>query len=233
MTLPVLVAGCEELAERAGASSLGAYLSVACRDQAPFTHPRPWQQPQPGTPPTAPSPAIPTWPPAVSGTCPPAPLMHQAIKTSVPILILTGQFDAFSPGPQARAAARLARPRLGHPDPLADPQRPGWKRLRTQHQECLARRAHPGARHCLPGPDQPSSVQHAGTARARGTSGDLRGHGTGPAGGRSRRQNRPGSSASPAIRDSGGAPDEPVVRRRSGRFFRTAQAVPTYGPAPR
>jgi pimeloyl-ACP methyl ester carboxylesterase len=91
----------------AGAFSLGAYLSVVCRDQAPFTGPAAMASAAAGNrsyrvfvdnPYLA---ACRIW------DVPPAPpQVHQAVTTSVPILILTGQFDAFSPGPDALAAAR-------------------------------------------------------------------------------------------------------------------------------
>ena len=91
----------------AGAFSLGAYLSAACRDQAPFADPAALAAAAAGNPAYRVFSRNPSLAACRVWDVPPAPpVIRQAVTTPVPILILTGQFDAFSPGPQAAAAAR-------------------------------------------------------------------------------------------------------------------------------
>jgi pimeloyl-ACP methyl ester carboxylesterase len=89
----------------AGTFSLGAYLSIACADQAPFASKAALSAAanHPGFGVFTANPYL--------AACriwhvPAAPAqLHQPVRTSVPMLIMTGQFDAFSPLPDARAAA--------------------------------------------------------------------------------------------------------------------------------
>ena len=90
-----------------GTFSLGAYLSTVCRDQVPFADgaalsaaaaaPRAFSV-------LAANPYLAAC--RVWDVPPAAAQMHQAVNTAVPILVLTGQFDAFSPTPVAQAAAK-------------------------------------------------------------------------------------------------------------------------------
>jgi pimeloyl-ACP methyl ester carboxylesterase len=90
-----------------GPFSLGAYLSTVCRDQAPFTAGAALSAAAAANRAFSVLAANPYIAACRVWDVPPAgPQMHQAVKTPVPILVLTGQFDAFSPTPVARAAAK-------------------------------------------------------------------------------------------------------------------------------
>lgn len=92
--------------EEFGPFSLGAYLSEVCRDQAPFTAPAAPRIPAAGNPAYSVLTENPYHDACRVWDVPPAALpLHQAVKASIPLLVLTGQFDAFSPTPVARAAA--------------------------------------------------------------------------------------------------------------------------------
>ena len=87
--------------------SLGAYLSEVCRDQAPFTGRaalRAAAARNRAYTVLADNPYLAAC--RVWDVPPAAPQLYQAVHTSIPVLVLTGQFDAVSPTPVVRAAAK-------------------------------------------------------------------------------------------------------------------------------
>jgi pimeloyl-ACP methyl ester carboxylesterase len=90
-----------------GPFSLGGYLSTVCRDQAPFATGAALSAAAAANRAFDVFTANPYRAACRVWDVPPAgQQMHQAVKTPVPILVLTGQFDAFSPTPVAQAAAK-------------------------------------------------------------------------------------------------------------------------------
>lgn len=94
---PTLCAGYRPICPRGGSFSLGAYLSILCRDDAPFLDlaavdgdPTPAYQAVLGD---NPYPAA-----CVPWAVPPADdVVHHPLGGSLPLLILAGQFDSFVP----------------------------------------------------------------------------------------------------------------------------------------
>jgi pimeloyl-ACP methyl ester carboxylesterase len=104
---PVFCAGYLPNCNPGGAFNLGDYLSVFCRDEAPFVDQTTVAAAIGADPAYR---AVFTEDPYLAACkvwdVPPAdPEVHARVRTSVPLLILTGQFDSFSPLPVASSAA--------------------------------------------------------------------------------------------------------------------------------
>jgi pimeloyl-ACP methyl ester carboxylesterase len=88
--------------------SLGVYMTVLCRDEAPFIDPAALARKAAGDPTFE---AVFVRDPYLAAcdawNVPPAgPTIHQPVHTDVPLLLLSGQFDSFSAPPITRAAAK-------------------------------------------------------------------------------------------------------------------------------
>jgi pimeloyl-ACP methyl ester carboxylesterase len=88
--------------------SLGVYLTVLCRDEAPFIDPDALARKAGGDPTFE---AVFVRDPYLAAckvwNVPPAgPTIHQPVHTDVPQLLLSGQFDSFSPSPVAKEVAK-------------------------------------------------------------------------------------------------------------------------------
>jgi pimeloyl-ACP methyl ester carboxylesterase len=100
-------AGYRPVCSSRGQFSLGAYLTVLCRDQEPFVDRASLATETAGDPAFAHVfqhhpylEACEAWDvPAADA------LVHEPVHTGVPLLIIAGRFDSFSPPPVARAAA--------------------------------------------------------------------------------------------------------------------------------
>jgi pimeloyl-ACP methyl ester carboxylesterase len=104
---PLLCAGYRPQCEPQEPFSLGAYLTVLCRDQAPFVDRGALES---GTAGDAAFAQVfgqhPYLAACEAWDVPPAdPEVHEPVLTNVPLLIMAGRFDSFSPPPVARAAA--------------------------------------------------------------------------------------------------------------------------------
>ncbi|HSE46054.1 MAG TPA: alpha/beta hydrolase [Gemmatimonadales bacterium] len=104
---PLLCAGYRPRCEPDESFSLGAYLTVLCHDQAPFVDHAALEAEMAGDPAIAHVFGQHPYLAACEGwnVSPADPAVHEPVLTDVPLLILAGRFDPFSPPSVARAAA--------------------------------------------------------------------------------------------------------------------------------